>query len=477
MKKMMIPKNLKIDNLIGRYSTNKIEGFHLDKVYFICFSIYQMMMYLDEHQKYPGKDKCYYVPLQASILKKHLGNKYTKIVNWMKKAGIIQTDKSWQNSVTSKGFRLTDKYLGSGKKWVTVTYEPFLKRKKRIERINNWPLEKRVVGMLQKWFDTGALKIDVAAADNELKKYKQQELDAQKKANRIKVQVRYMSRMSAVYSLSEKRYNIVQDSYGYRVHTPLTQLKKELRCFVTYNNEKLVQLDIKNSQLFFMCYLLNEDNWKIKGANREKKSNIWKSINSHREGQNNTISNTIMFPDSAKSLTGECFQKNEFVKNACEGSLYESIVSAYYNAQDEVIGRKEVKQVLLGQIFCNPDRDKYFFFGKNSRTWECFQTLYPDVATIIDTIKRHNHKYMSMLLQRIESTAMLSYVCKNIQKHNKDIPLFTIHDCLVTTINHKMTVEALMINSIEEFTGLKPTLDITYWSSEQLNNEELNKAA
>jgi len=39
MKKLIVPENLEINELIELYPTDEVVGFHKDKVYFVCDAI------------------------------------------------------------------------------------------------------------------------------------------------------------------------------------------------------------------------------------------------------------------------------------------------------------------------------------------------------------------------------------------------------------------------------------------------------
>ena len=69
-----------------------------------------------------------------------------------------------------------------------------------------------------------------------------------------------------------------------------------------------------------------------------------------------------------------------------------------------------------------------------------------------------------MLLQRIEATAMFSKVCIALQKQLPEAPIFTIHDCLVTTVDHVDAVKEIMQKAISDFIGFKASVSEERWS-------------
>lgn len=458
---MMVPANLKVDKLIVRHG-REIKGFHKDKVYFICHSIYNQMNFLNDNMVYPGKHKEYYVPLSADILKARLGNMYTQIVEMMETHGVIKRDGSWQNNNISQGYRFTDHYLGSPRRWISVTYQPFLKLAENANLTSKrFKYEKRVVAALEGWFKTGELKIDYNEAKGILDRVKSDEFSNSKRGkDSLRINATYHSRLAAVERINEKCSGIHQDEFGYRVHTPLTQLKSEFRCLVRYNNEELVQVDIKNSQLYFMLYLLDWRNWK-KTKNTKM---IWKDIETDIK-HNNSNTTTIMFLKSLESTYGKGLQSHTFVSDCSNGRLYEAVMKMVNADNQPPVDRDYVKKTLVGQLFCNPTTDWTYFTGKPQRVWTAFEALYPDVSSIIEDIKAVDHKNMSKLLQRIEATAMLKYVCRTLRDNHSDAPVFTLHDCIVTTQAHALLVEQVMFQHIGGFIGIQPTVELTPWSA------------
>jgi|GEM_PF-2212196 len=484
MRHLVIPKNLKLAKLLNRYPMPAIAGFHVDKLYFICDSIYSMMNYLDaEKNLYPGKSEPFYVPLSADILAGKLGNTYKAIINWMEKAGIIECDGSWEAGVISQGYRFTNKYADCGRRWITVTYHRFLIKKpeKHVPEGLRWQIEKRVIGSLAKWFTDGKLCIDAVEADRTLQSLRITEQAEASGAEIASVNRRYYQRKYAIDVLKNKTGRIIQDSFGYRLHTVLTQLKKELRYTVTYGGEQLIQLDIKNSQLFFITYLLDWQHWYLRENPCRKKREIWKGISQTIETTINRYNTTIMFLKSLKNLSGGSLQKLQFVQDSCKGRLYESVgdsmtdTSLKFTLMNDSQKRSFVKQTLIKKLY---SRARTFCWDMDyNSVWNSFLQLYPEVERIVTDIKGRHYTDICKLLQRIESIAIICYVCKTIQKTHSDVPLFTLHDCLVTTENNALLVKQIMEEQICQFTGFTPMVELTHWKDYNTDYDTLKKAA
>ncbi len=110
-------------------------------------------------------------------------------------------------------------------------------------------------------------------------------------------------------------------------------------------------------------------------------------------------------------------------------------------------------------------------FGK--RPLESFQvgrqiiTEFPEVAEVVTAMKTRNvlacngdnrpYRYMACLLQLYESTIMIYRVCGRILKEKPDVPLWPIHDCIMTTAPHKEYVRAVIRQELSAL-GLSPEL-------------------
>lgn len=92
---------------------------------------------------------------------------------------------------------------------------------------------------------------------------------------------------------------------------------------------------------------------------------------------------------------------------------------------------------------------------------------FPEVAEVVTAMKRRNilrekkdprpYRYLACVLQLFESTIMIYRVCGRILQERPDVPIWPIHDCIMTTAPHKEYVRRIML---EEFValGISPAL-------------------
>jgi hypothetical protein len=72
-------------------------------------------------------------------------------------------------------------------------------------------------------------------------------------------------------------------------------------------------------------------------------------------------------------------------------------------------------------------------------------------------------------LQRIESEIILNRVAKRIEIERPDLPLFTIHDSVVTSVGNELYIQFVMKEEMENAIGLSPNMKIEYWKPENID--------
>jgi len=63
-------------------------------------------------------------------------------------------------------------------------------------------------------------------------------------------------------------------------------------------------------------------------------------------------------------------------------------------------------------------------------------------------------------------------ICKRITKEKPRLPIFTIHDSVVTTVGHQEYVEAIIKEELEKATGILSSCKIEYWKPENLEFDD-----
>ncbi|RCR67503.1 hypothetical protein [Larkinella punicea] len=75
---------------------------------------------------------------------------------------------------------------------------------------------------------------------------------------------------------------------------------------------------------------------------------------------------------------------------------------------------------------------------------EIFRDLFPNVMRLFELIKSQQHRTLALLLQNIESEIFLNRIARRIAQERPDLPIFTIHDSIVTTVGNETYVKMIM---------------------------------
>lgn len=106
------------------------------------------------------------------------------------------------------------------------------------------------------------------------------------------------------------------------------------------------------------------------------------------------------------------------------------------------------------------------FFGADkhpSRIRREFAAQFPTMAAVIRDLKKHDHARLAWMMQHEESTLFIARICRRLMKERPKMPLYTVHDSLVTTESHLDFIRQI---AMEEFyaLGVIPTFKTEAWT-------------
>lgn len=278
-----------------------------------------------------------------------------------------------------------------------------------------------------------------------------------------------------VEQFCEKKYNPIVDSSGFRLHTILTRLKKELRQFVTYDGQNVVAIDISCSQPYLSLILLNNEFWDKKPTKGKKgfremnKSNYERVHKAHL-----TDPYTIMLRENGKILYQSDIQLQEYIQLVITGGLYEYLMDILSESRkSEVIkfDRSIAKKMVLKAFYCNerlPNNQQCDSYNL------IFKRTFPTMGRLFSIVKAEDYKGLAILLQRVESYVVLERICKRISVERPDLPLFTIHDSIVTTEGNEGYIEKVMGEELLNYVGYPAHFKIERWGEPKKQNRKIN---
>lgn len=121
--------------------------------------------------------------------------------------------------------------------------------------------------------------------------------------------------------------------------------------------------------------------------------------------------------------------------------------------------RKKVKKSVFSAIF-SPNQ-----IASHVEEIKLFSKHFPSVMAVFKKIKTSvdSHRTLACVLQNFEADLILHTACKRISEINPDVPMFTLHDSIITIPEHQELVEKIMLEVLTEAIGFPPKLKIEIW--------------
>lgn len=265
--------------------------------------------------------------------------------------------------------------------------------------------------------------------------------------------------------LEERNINFNSSENNHRFYNGLTNLPKVLRQFLFINGKEIGEVDMSACQVYIFASILNPQFCSSESNSEYHINNIYPKlmhffknldiINFSRKSGNTNYVLGEYFNDNDKREIEE-FSDFDFANKDFYSSLAEDIFKKETGLEvinDEVIklNRNSVKKSIMNILFNSNEIHR----GAD-RVNRGFETKYPQVNSFITLFHRlYTSRDFAILLQRCEAFIVLEKATFNILKNHPTVPIFTIHDCIITTMDNIKLVENEMVKEIEEVTNKK----------------------
>ncbi|SIN85702.1 hypothetical protein [Chitinophaga niabensis] len=492
---LFVPNNININGLVDKGEMS-IKPFKKDKLLYLLNVITEIPANNKDIELKNG-----FIPINATILKNILGSNYLDYIKLLLDEGIIECDNQYVVDEKSKGYRFTEQYQTSvipteitdftlQKKLIANRKNKIIKRGNRnigktreIKTIGKKqlfaipPYDKAYTKGVYKWYEDGGLEIDDKLANEyaekvfKYKKADKSRWDTDHKTGRVKHPFNQNANMVRnIYRVKNGDLDPHTDDNVHRLHSVLTYSKKEIRHALSYKGESLVAIDLSNSQPYLSTILFNPEFWENKNPNLSI-SNLYLPI-------------TTIFPTTHKHKYFIKFLKStstpllssipadlkEFIDAVSSGRFYEKFQkNILEKTGDKLDIQKELKPLMFMVLFT----DNRFLGQKEAGYKRLFKETYPTVYNCFKLIKSAQKENLPILLQQIESYIFLKRIGLRIAKEHPNVPFWTIHDSVVTTLTHVDLVEKVAIEELEKCIGLKPSMKREYWGKGVLLREIL----
>lgn len=401
------------------------------------------------------RDDDAYVRLYSPVLQRIMGKQYRCLINRLN-GWIIEVDENydWQREHYSKGYRFTEKYADRGLRQSTIS-DPRV-----IDKITEPRPTSRIDRHLWKFLTK--VRIDEAKASIVTKGWLQDQMLTQ---------------------IRDCRWRYEVDDFGRR-HTNLTNLWKEGRKCLTYQDQPLVGWDIRNSQPLFLALAAMEwckHNYTYNTFSKEPGVlHIYPYVARDVEI---LLENTVvsLASKSAQSvINGIPDDLRQFIGLCEQGVIYEYFMNAV-----GLTNRSTTKDIVFGVIYGKSnyqnvrvwrsvgDHEFFVVHPSNEKerrnnvlplrklVYEVFVNHFPTVTAFMADMKGEGDKHyknLSHRMQASESKLIFGGCCRDLMDRHADVPIFTIHDSVITVPGCEGLVRAVLLDNFARL-GVKPTLN------------------
>jgi hypothetical protein len=445
-----IPSTIDLNSILAKDPPSFKTKYKVDHFYYFIELLTIKMEYndLDSNKGF--------INLSAELMQKVVRN-YKEYLEYLIRNKIVRTDKKYIVGRKSMGYILNGLKYNSEVARIEIMDSNI--RKNRAKEFRKNELDKKNVSSkysyLTKWFND-KLQIDTEGANDKIEELFPEPKGGIKGARRgkaSKTTKKYSAKLAIKKIEGGDFYYKVDDNVG-RFHSNLTNIKKELRHYITYDGQTLVNVDIKNSQPLLSSVLFDPSFYTNKKKGQRVNLYDFPSLFQYLVNNNKyTYTHTIiMLVKTLQKLDNKEVKK--YLRMAKSGNFYEYLSKAMYPKQAFDKGRMKE---LTYKVFFSSNKS---IQGMNNWTKKEFKWKFKGLYKMFSAIKRKNHRALSHILQRIESEIMIQNVCKRISLEQPTLPIFTIHDSVLTTDGNQEYVAKIIKEEAFKLTGLKVSLGI-----------------
>lgn len=492
-KTILLPHNLNLEALLGENPPR--VRLRVENLKYILGLLSELPAY--DHRLFTSQqEEALYVSLNAKLLKEKVGN-YHHYLRYLQDVGVLECNGTYLVGYKSKGYRFTQAY--QVKLIKGVISRPKLVKHTELEEQEDESVAQQYAHLIRH-FD--GLEIDYEQAQEYVDGLYEEESYSPKPKISQNAAIRYGAYQTMINHLVEHTGRFKVDTKGHRFHSPLTNLKKELRQFLTYKGEPLVALDLSCSQSYLATLLFNVDFYQSAEATTRlalaslpaetqalfsedllariidyitKYNNVYSSISSICLPSSPVCplmveKNEVESHSSGMAVAKESTSKTEvdeiktYLSFLADGKFYERLGEKIQRATGRSLKtRQQMKEVIFTVLF-SMNREKHPALVSRKKA---FAQVFPWISGLFELLKANDHSSLALLLQTIESEIFLNHIAQRITAERPEAPLFLIHDSVATTPAYIDYVESVMKEELKRAVGVVAHLKQEEWGGEK----------
>ena len=396
------------------------------------------------HWKWVGPIKPRFVRVSATRARKSFNDAvdYKKMVDALLDAGVIEQGRNYSVGQRCREYRPSVEFVNShrvihtitGRQAVGIVRSANMKASQKPLRCPLSVFEHQISTLRRLSISPDAQAMLDRVTRSAEKRGRVMDMRHQRALNRL-------GRMRSSEALPD-RLLIKEDQNG-RMYSPVVNLGKYFRQYLTLDGEPLVGLDITSCQPLLLAVLLNKlvkalDHAQLVGSIEDlhTESKVMMTRLGATEGASRLFWAYLKKRYTRWSQEESVRTKAElsgFMDLVCSGKLYEEIMTETgYKAN-----RQSFKSTLFHALYAR------FMRAVKTQEWRCFALMFPRIAREIKLMKYYRldpdwleasksckpNKLLPCILQAIEARYMFHGVCPALMAAH--IEFITVHDCVL----------------------------------------------
>jgi hypothetical protein len=496
--KVKVPKSVDVKKLIEKLNLSQTRSKNLKfKIYYLLSKVTT-----DNFNYKLNENNNGFRNISSIMMKRDIGNQdYYLIVKLLTNPDdpIIETNNSWHNPKKKnhqgfcKGYRLTENY-NTGEVVVKTLPDKF--NRHHTEDHQDLAMNEKYSFLLNQ-FNKNRISFDPLIYEY-VKKFGIAFLDRVDSDNPYQKKMIFNKIGLWLFFIEKIKNNNVWSSVSsnnHRLNSSITGLPRILRPFLLCNDQPLGMIDISSSQPYILSSIMDDAffNSNSTGYNLNTiypelyRDLVSSSINNNIVINSDIISNNLFEYSSIGTNNVEfSFSNNSLNTHSfmwCEKMTYNEMEnirmykqSPFYNdfynyvlqcyvrrtvtntSIDFKTAREKLKHTMMYVLFDNNIRHR-----NNDPYVRMFKSVFPGVDKWINEIHRLiGTQKFAYLLQRTESYLLLNVICREYNLHYPEVPLFTIHDSILSNAENIRALNGFTAMRLKEITGITCGIKIKY---------------
>lgn len=389
-----------------------------------------------------------YTDIPGSYFTNIISNKisFKESMEFLKQNQIVLCDGIYSKiSGKSLGYKFDDKWISKLESWIIqkdlISKKIANNKNERGDNTPEWLINNK------KHFIKN-FKIDYDNSKNWLESQyleKSRKLEPSDKSGHLELVMWYNCHLININSINDGDLFFRRNDTNNRIDTNLTNLRSELRQFIKYPS-KLVQIDICNSQPFFLSCILKNGlgSWRPNPTSKQSRS-----VDTVRKNQLFSLLHSWTLSLCSTFLNEKTLKS--FIDVVCRGFLYDQIISVYKREKNINLTRKQAKIIMFRILYSKPES------FRNER--KMLNMVIPDVLKVVDGMKVRNYKDVAIVLQVLESSFCIDTIIPLFEINS--IKCYTIHDSWIIESDNLESAKKIIENEFISSFGIKPELSIS----------------